>query len=127
MVPGSKVVILLTATHFEVAVPELPSLVNRSFPDSPAGVEAFAEWLRPFWRRLSQGQHAPVFCVVGAAPLPNDHHSTISLKVHLSEPPLDSFEPFSASFRHISPFEQRQGVTRRSMAEAVRMCSGERL
>jgi hypothetical protein len=127
MFPGLKIVILLSVTQFQVHVPQLPSLPLAVFPDTPAGIDRFAQWLRPHWSVAIAGEHAPVFCVVGAEPHPTEHSSAVMLGLQLSSPPFSSFEPFSVSIRLISEFEQQRGVTARSIADAVAICNGERL
>jgi len=126
MLPGPKIVVLLTAAQFQAALPTIPGAQATAFPDSPAGVEQFAAWLRPHWRRLSSSDSAPVFCIVGGEHLPSDHSSTVALRIQMSEPPFSAFEPFSASVRLISEFERSNGIVRRALEEALRLCADGR-
>jgi hypothetical protein len=103
----------------------VPGVARATFSDTRAGVEEFATWLRPHWKRLKSTPHSPVFCVVGGEFLPFEHDSVVTLRVQMSQPPMSDFEPFSTSVRLISKFEQANGINRRSMEDAVQLCTGQ--
>jgi hypothetical protein len=121
--PGFKIVILLSLAHFQVLLPDHAASPAETFESSPAGAASFVEWLQPYRPVLSQGDDPPVLCMVGAERL--EGMPEVARLILGSEPPFRSLEPFSASIQLITPFEQGNGVSHRTMPEAVRMCRGE--
>jgi hypothetical protein len=116
------VVIFLTASQFQAVLPQPASQPHGTFSDSKPGIEAFVGWLEP---KIPRRMGEPLrFCVVAGEPLMTE--SAVATAITLSDAPIRSFEPFDASFRYISPFEQRQGIQSRSLSEALSMCKEQR-
>ncbi|MDE2083204.1 MAG: hypothetical protein KGI90_17805 [Burkholderiales bacterium] len=121
---GFKIVLWVSMTQFQAALPAQPGLASPTFPDTAAGAAEFMAWLRP--RLPAPAWNAPPrqVCVVAAQAFPPGRRPSLIAPLYRSQPPWHGLEPYAATFHYVTAEDRRAGAGTRSLADALRLCAG---
>lgn len=119
---GFQIVILLAGGSFQAVLPSVSVQPSPRFPDTPEGTQAFMQWLVPQYPKGRWNPPPTQVCVVGVEPFAKGRPPHLPQPLHASKPPFRVLEPYGASFHYLGEAEQRQGVARRGVAEALALC-----
>ena len=118
-----QIVVLLSVGTFQATLEPTPTDPSPVFEDSAEGVDTFLKWLRPKLPRATWGQAPLKFCVVGAVPFSAKMAPYLPKPLYLSQEPLHSLEPYSATYHYVESKGQIKLKPIRTMSEALEICA----